>query len=148
MEQTRATLLATIVLAGLALFFAIIGVATPGWVDKSRLFNCGESCPNNNISAGALLIIAIIFLFVCVLVAVMILQRFIDSSADLIKFLLLFLLLISGIFIVAAYSSVFLLKDSNNYSYHLSVTAGVLTFVSALFFSYYVGRTSVFIRSQ
>lgn len=148
MEQTTFMLLATIVSAALALLFAIIGVATPGWPStNTRLFDC-SGCPYNSTAIGVLLIIAIIFLFIAGVVAILFLQRILQRSLDLIKLLVLVLLLISGIFIVAAYSTVFHIKGTNVYSYHLAVTAGVLTFLSALFFSYFMGRTSVYIREQ
>lgn len=146
MEQTAFTLLATIASAALALLFAIIGVAAPGWLGGARLFNCGVSCPNNNIAAGVLLIIAIVFLFLSVVAAVILRLRYAENQADFIKFVVLFLLFIASIFIVAAYSSVYLIKGYKNYSYHLSTTAGVLAFLSTLFFSYYMGRSSVFLR--
>ncbi len=137
-------LLAAAVCAALAAIFALIGVATPGWRSGSgsevQLFNCGTQCNYNSIAAGVLLIIAIVILVVSSLIIILFLRKFISNPTDRMKGPLLSSLLIAGIFIVSAYSRP---VDGGYYSYHLSVTAGTMTFFSAIFFTYWVGRNSV-----
>jgi hypothetical protein len=149
MEQNVFMLSATTILGALAALFAIIGVATPGWpYNKNQLLGCGATCDYNYTAAGVLLIIAIVFLIIAGLLAVMFLQRYIASPADRIKALALALLVIAVIFIVSAYSCTLYRQNYNYYSYHLTVTAGILAFLSTIFFTYWIGRTSVVISYQ
>ena len=145
MEQDKFMLSATIILAALAILFAIIGVATPGWpFGNFSLLTCGINCSYDVKAAGALLIIAIIFLFIAGLLAIMFLQRYVQNTNDKIKVATLALLVISVIFIVAAYSCPLYKQSASYYSYHLAVTAGILASLSTMFFTYWLGRRSVF----
>jgi hypothetical protein len=148
MHQNTFMLLATAVLGTLATFFAIVGVGAPGW---PRLSGSPVSSANrtsllssNNISgytsAGVLLIIAIVILIIASLLTFMFLREFINDSSDRIKGLLLFFFVLAGIFIMSAYSRA---VSIDFYSYHLSVVAGILNFISIIFFTYWLGRTSV-----
>lgn len=141
MEQNKVMLLVTAVFGALAILFAIIGVATEGWPStKTQLFRLGNVGGYNYTAAGVLLIIGIVFTAIAILLAILFLTQFISSSADRIKGLALALLVLAGIFIVAAYSrAVF----TDFYSYHLAVTSGTLVFVSTIFFTYWIGHTSI-----
>jgi hypothetical protein len=149
MEQNVFMLSATIILGALAALFAIIGVATPGWpFSNNPLFGCGARCSYNSTAAGVLLIIAIVFLVAAGLLTVMFLQKYIASTADRIKAVTLALLVIAVIFIVSAYSCALYNGNANFYSYHLTVTAGILAFLSTMFFTYWLGRVSVPVSYQ
>lgn len=134
MEQDATILLVSLVLGALALLFTIIGTAIPYWG--------GVGVFNFNTGTGALLIIAIVLLMVAVVFTAMFWRGIISNASDMIKYVVLALFIISGIFIVAAYSQA-VPYSILVYSYHLTVTAGILTFLSLMCFSFWAGRTSV-----
>ncbi|CAF1127760.1 unnamed protein product [Adineta steineri] len=140
MEQNSLTLLISIVLAAVGILFTIIGVATPGWAGSINLFRCGSRCPLNYTAAGVLLLLAILFLVIAIVFTLMFWRGMISNSSDIIKNIVLFLFLLAAIFITVAYSRA---MPSGLYSYHIAVTAGNLVFLSALAFTYWLGRTSV-----
>jgi len=141
MEQDAFMLLAAAVLGTLATLFAIIGVATRAWTGSNiGLFNLVSNSERNFTAAGVLLIIAIVILAIAILFTVMFLKRLINKSSDKIKFLVLALFILAVIFIVSAYSRAVAISL---YSYHLTVTAGALAFLSTIFFTYWLGRASV-----
>jgi hypothetical protein len=127
-------------LTAFATLFTILGVALPGWnVGQSSLFNCGiVRCSDNSIAAGALLIIAIVFLVIAIALTIMFARRSTGDTPHIIKGILLALLIIAAIFIVIAYSRV--IPPYNSYSYHLTATASILTFCAALIVAYWFGR--------
>ncbi len=138
-------LLAAAVFGALAAIFALIGVATPGWPSSDvsyriQLFNCGGLCKYSYTAAGVLLIIAIVILVISSVIIILFLRKFISNPTDRMKGPLFFFLIIAGVFIVSSYSRA---VDGVYYSYHLSVSAGIMTFFSAIFFTYWVGRNSV-----
>lgn len=144
MEQNVFMLLATIVCGIFAVFFAIIGVATDGWRNpfndnKTQLFPWGNQLEHNYTATGILLIISIVMTAIATLCTIMFLLEFINNSANRIKAFVLFLFVLSGILIAAAYSRA---VATRFYSYHMSVTAGTLTFLSMIFFTYWIGYNS------
>jgi len=141
MQQNTFMLLATVIFGTVATFFAIIGVASSGWPpNKVALFNWNNRNGFNYASAGVLLVIAIVILIIAILFTILFQREFIKEPSERIKGLLLACFVLAGIFMIAGYSRAVLIGF---YSYHLSVIAGILTFFSAIFFTYWLGRTSV-----
>jgi hypothetical protein len=136
MEQKAVMLLASAILGGLAIILTIIGVGAPGW-NGQGLFNCGSNCPTGSTGAGVLLIISILALTVAVAFAVLFL-RF-GNPTETVKGVILGLFTFSAILIVIAYSSV----THTTYSYYLTVTAGILSFLSAITFTYWLDRNDI-----
>ena len=133
-------LLTTVFLTVFAAIFTIIGVATDSWPDSTGgLFVRGKT-DRNYTAAGVLLILAILMLVPASVLVTGFFLRLINTTADRLKALILFLIFVAGIFIVTAYSRTI---HNRWYSYHITVTAGALTFISTIFLTYWIGRTSV-----
>ncbi|UJR27082.1 hypothetical protein I4U23_008384 [Adineta vaga] len=137
MEQNAFTLLLSSILAGIATILTIIGVSTNGWPGRQQLFAYHTS---NLTAAGVLLIISIFFLAISIVFMLMFWRGMISNASDKVKSVVLVFLIIASIFIVIAYSRP---ASKEFFSYHLSVSGGILAFLSAIIFTYWLGRTSV-----
>jgi hypothetical protein len=136
MEQKVVILLTAAVFGCFAILFTIIGVATPGWGGR-QLLNCGSNCATGSpTGAGILLMIAIVALMIAVIFTLLF-ARQLFANSELIKGIVLALFVFAAIFIIVAYSSV----DHKTYGYRLTVTASILSFLSAIVFTYWLDPT-------
>ena len=136
-EQNSLVLLLSIFLAAVATLLAIIGVSTDGWPGSKQLFKYHWS---DTTAAGVLLLISIVLLALAALFTVMFWRGIISNAADRMKSLILVFLISAAILITVAYVHPFHAKQ---FSLHLSVAASVLAFLSAVMFSFWLGRTSM-----
>lgn len=123
-----------VLIACLALLFAIISIATSGWGGRSLLKD-----GSNHLSTIVLAFFAILSLILGIIFTVLFAKRLITSFSKVVKFSGVLLLALAGVFIVAAYMS-FSPYVSSNYSYYLMVTAGIFTFISSIFAAFWLGR--------
>jgi hypothetical protein len=123
-----------VVLACVALLFAIISVGAPGWNGRSLMKNC-----NGCLGTTVLSFLAIIFLILGIISTILFARRLITSFSIAIKVSAVLLFTLAGIFIVAAYTS-YIPHNPNNYSYYLMVTSGVFTFISSIIIAFWLGQ--------
>lgn len=124
----------SLVIACLALLFAIISVAAPGWNGRSLMKNC-----NNCLSTTILSFLGIILLILGIISTILFAKRLITSFSTSIKVSAVLLFTFAGIFFVAAYAS-YSGHVVNNYSYYLMITASIFTFISSIIISFWLGR--------
>jgi hypothetical protein len=129
----------SVVIACVALLFAIISVATSGW-DGGSLIKNG----NNFLSTIILSFFAIFFLLLGILSTILFAKRLITSFSTAIKVSSVLLFALAGIFIVAAYVS-YSPHKPNHYGYYLMVTAGVFTFISSIIVAFWLGQNWVIV---
>ena len=123
-----------VLIACLALIFAIISIATSGWGGRNLLKD-----GSNHLSTIVFAFLAIISLILGIIFIVLFAKRLITSFSKTVKLSGVFLLALGGIFIVIAYMS-YSPYFSSNYSYYLMVTAGILAFISSIFTAFWLGR--------
>lgn len=136
-DENTFALLTSVFLGVLATIFTIVAVATDGWPGDVQLFKYKHT---DWTAAGVLLILSILLLALAVVFILMLWRGIISNSTDVVKNLVLGFLIIAAIFIVIAYSR---FSSSKLYSLQLAVTAGLFTFLSAVIFSFWLGRTSL-----
>src|SRR5262249_32096931 len=102
-----------VIIACVALLFAIISVAAPGWYGTSLMKNC-HGC----LSTTVLSFFGIFFLILGIISTILFAKRLITSFSNTIKVSAIILFTLAGIFIVAAYTSI-ISHNPNNYSYYL-----------------------------
>jgi hypothetical protein len=123
-----------VIIACVALLFAIISIASSGWSGRNLMKNC-----NGCLGTTILAFLGILFLILGIISTILFAKRLITSFSTGIKVSGVLLLALAGIFIVAAYTS-FNHHTPNNYSYYLMVTAGVFTFISSIIVAFWLGR--------
>jgi hypothetical protein len=123
-----------VIIACVALLFAIISVASSGWNGRNLMKNCG-----NCLGTTVLAFLGILFLILGIISTILFANRLITSFSTGIKVSGVLLFAIAGIFIVAAYTSINS-HNPNNYSYYLMVTAGIFSFISSIIVAFWLGR--------
>jgi predicted acyltransferase len=123
-----------ILVACLALLFAIISVAASGWGGRHLLKNC-----NDCLGTTILAFLGILCLIFGIIFTILFAKRLITSFSIGIKVSGVLLLALAGIFIVAAYASIDP-HNPNNYSYYLMITAGVFTFLASIIAAFWLGQ--------
>ena len=123
-----------VILACLALLFAIISLATSGWNGRNLMKNCSDC-----LSTTILVFLAIVCLVLGIVSIILFARRLITSFSTAIKVSGVLLLALAGIFIVAAYAS-YGRHVTNQYGYYLMITAGIFTFISSILAAFWLGR--------
>jgi hypothetical protein len=137
MKLTGSTILATsAVITGIAVIFAIIGLATPKWLTTGHgLWNCPRVC---SLSAAALAIIGLLLLIASI---ILIIVHFIRSLPQKFRVLPLVLLIVATLFLLATTASYLRQMGITDYSFELMVTAHVFAFLASVLLAFWFGTT-------
>jgi hypothetical protein len=125
----------SVVIACLALLFAILSLATAGWSGRNLIKNCGTYC----ISTTILSFFGIFFLALGIVATILFATRLVTSFSTTIKLSAILLFAIAAIFIVSAYAS-YTTYNQNNYGYYLMMIAGILANISSIIVAFWLGQ--------
>lgn len=129
-------LVASAVVAAIAIAFAAVGLATPRWLDDGRgLWNCDSVCTT---TGAVLAIMGLAFLTVSLLSMIILLVGLLPHRFRLIP---LVLLILATVFLLATPAGYLRSLGKIGYSFELMVVAHALAYLASVLLAFWLGTT-------